>query len=80
MGLDQYAYINAKAVKEDECIGWQIVRCPNGVGEWELTYNDEWTALPVNQSLLGVNTLGCKSLWKSFGTKRAMKKSLTALT
>ena len=22
---------------------WQIVRCPNGVGVWELTYDGEWT-------------------------------------
>ena len=22
---------------------WQNVRCPNGVGVWELTYDGEWT-------------------------------------
>ena len=30
-----------KKLKEEK--GWQIVPCPNGVGEWELTYDGEWT-------------------------------------
>ena len=31
-----------KEKDEDKYIGWQVVRCPNSVGRWELTYDGEW--------------------------------------
>ena len=35
--------LKLKERAEDKCKGWQIVRCPNGVGLWELTHNGDWT-------------------------------------
>lgn len=31
-----------KEKAEDKYIGWQIARCPNNVGLWELIYDGEW--------------------------------------